>query len=49
MIEMRFTTQIQTIKSTKSPIHKPEGELVSNHNFNHIQNNKNNNDDDDIL
>ena len=36
---MKFATQIQTIKSTRSPIYGPEGQLLSNHN--HIHNSHN--------
>lgn len=36
---MKFATQIQTIKSTRSPIYGLEGQLLSNHN--HIHNSHN--------
>lgn len=36
---MKFATQIQTIKSTRSPIYGPEGQLLSNQN--HIHNSHN--------
>ena len=36
---MKFAIQIQTIKSTRSPIYRPEGQLLSNHN--HIYNSHN--------
>lgn len=36
---MKFATQIQTIKSTRSPIYRLEGQLLSNHN--HIHNSHN--------